>query len=372
MLSLKNEKQHLKGADLTRMDQPDTRPFKVERIASWFVILAILIFCLNYFSNFLQPIVIAVMIWYGVYELKRILAKLKIKGNALPNWLLTLFAFLIIFLISIGIFEILTSNLELIIKKSPEYAENFKNMISGLQTLDGFQDIQQRIVSRAKEFDVQPLLTGFLNSLTNIAGNTIVIIIYVAFLLVEEKYFSKKLHAVTANSEKQEKVDVVMDQVTQAIRKYISVKTQMSLLTGVLSYVLLLLFDVDFPVLWAFLIFLLNFIPYIGSFIATALPSVFAMFQFQSFAMLFWVFIVIQAVQLLVGNVLEPKIMGRTLNLSPLGVMLALTFWGVIWGILGMFLSVPITSVMLITFSRFESTRFIAVWLSETGELDNS
>ncbi|HRJ30322.1 MAG TPA: AI-2E family transporter [Cyclobacteriaceae bacterium] len=354
------------------MDQPDTRPFKVERIASWFVILAILIFCLNYFSNFLQPIVIAVMIWYGVYELKRILAKLKIKGKALPNWLLTLFAFLIIFLISIGIFEILTSNLELIIKKSPEYAENFKNMISGLQTLDGFQDIQQRIVSRAKEFDVQPLLTGFLNSLTNIAGNTIVIIIYVAFLLVEEKYFSKKLHAVTSNSEKQEKVDVVMDQVTQAIRKYISVKTQMSLLTGVLSYVLLLLFDVDFPVLWAFLIFLLNFIPYIGSFIATALPSVFAMFQFQSFAMLFWVFIVIQAVQLLVGNVLEPKIMGRTLNLSPLGVMLALTFWGVIWGILGMFLSVPITSVMLITFSRFESTRFIAVWLSETGELDNS
>ncbi|MBL7845654.1 MAG: AI-2E family transporter [Cyclobacteriaceae bacterium] len=354
------------------MDQPDTRPFKVERIASWFVILAILIFCLNYFSNFLQPIVIAVMIWYGVYELKRVLHKIKIKGNSLPNWLLTTFAFLIILLISFGVFEILTSNLELIIRKSPEYAENFKRMISGLHTVDGFQDIQERIISKAKEFDIQPILTAFLNSLTNIAGNTIVIIIYVAFLLVEEKFFAKKLQAVTASSTKQEKVNLVMDQITQAIRKYISVKTQMSLLTGVLSYVLLLLFGVDFPVLWAFLIFLLNFIPYIGSFIATSLPSIFAMFQFQSFAMLFWVFMVIQAVQLLVGNVLEPKIMGRTLNLSPLGVMLALTFWGVIWGVLGMFLSVPITSVMLITFSRFESTRFIAIWLSETGEIENS
>ncbi|MBX2946371.1 MAG: AI-2E family transporter [Cyclobacteriaceae bacterium] len=354
------------------MDQSGSRTFNVERTAAWFIILAIIIFCLNYFSNFLQPIVVAIMIWYGVYELKRLLDKIKIKGKPLPNWLLTTFAFLIILLISFGVFEILTSNLELVIRKSPEYAENFKNMISGLQTLEGFQDIQERIVSRAKEFDIQPILTALLNSLTSIAGNTVIIIIYVAFLLVEEKFFTKKLHAVTASSTKQEKVDLVISQITDAIRKYISVKTQMSLLTGVLSYILLWLFGVDFPVLWAFLIFLLNYIPYIGSFIATSLPAVFALFQFQSFAMLFWVFLAIQSVQLLVGNVLEPKVMGRTLNLSPLGVMLALTFWGVIWGVLGMFLSVPITSVMLITFSRFESTRFIAVWLSETGELGNT
>lgn len=354
------------------MEQSDTRPFKVERIASWFVILAILIYCLTYFSNFLQPIVIAVMIWYSVYELKRLLHKIKIKGNSLPNWLLTTFAFLIILLISVGIFEILTSNLELIIRKSPEYAENFKRMISGLHTLDGFQDIQERVISRVKAFDIQPILSAFLNSLTNIAGSTLIIIIYVAFLLVEEKFFSKKLQAVAANSVKLEKIDLVISQITQAIRKYISVKTQMSLLTGFLSYLLLLLFGVDFPLLWAFLIFLFNFIPYIGSFIATLLPSVFAMFQFQSFPIMIWVFIVIQSVQLVVGNVLEPKIMGRTLNLSPLGVILALTFWGVIWGILGMFLSVPITSVMLITFSRFKSTRFIAIWLSETGEIDHT
>jgi predicted PurR-regulated permease PerM len=130
------------------------------------------------------------------------------------------------------------------------------------------------------------------------------------------------------------------------------------------------MFKVDFPVLWAFIIFLLNYIPYIGSFFATLFPSVFAMFQYQSFFMLIWLFLAIQVVQVAVGNVLEPKIMGRSLNLSPLGVMLALTFWGIIWGVLGMFLSVPITSVMVITFSRIESTRFIAVWLSETGKVD--
>jgi AI-2 transport protein TqsA len=344
--------------------------FKVERIASWFIILAISIFCLSYFSNFLQPLVIAIMIWYSIYELKRFLRKIKIKGKTLPVWLLTFLAFVIIFLIVVGIYELITLNLELIIKKSPDYANNFRTWISSLQKHDDFNDIQDRIINRIQEFNVQPLLTGLLNSLTSIAGNTIVIIIYVSFLMVEEKFFYKKLHALSPDAERQEKIDTVLAEITDAIQKYISVKTQMSLLTGLLSYIILLLFRVDFPVLWAFLIFLLNYIPYIGSFVATLLPAAFALFQFQSFLMFFWVFLAIQVVQFSVGNVLEPKIMGRTLNLSPLGVMLALTFWGIIWGVLGMFLSVPITSVMLITFSRFESTRFIAIWLSETGDLN--
>jgi len=353
------------------MSQPESASeFRVERAASWFVILAITIFCLNYFSNFLQPIVIAVMIWYSVYELKRVLNKIKIKGKSLPVWILTILAFFIILLISVGIYEIITMNLELIIKRFPLYAANFKSMVLNLHTIEGFENIQERIINWVGEINVQPILSGFLNSLTNIAGNILIIIIYVAFMLVEEKYFQAKLKRLVGEDQERINIDIAINQVTRSIRKYISVKTQMSLLTGVVSYVLLLLLKVDFPVLWAFLIFLLNFIPYIGSFFATLFPALFAVFQFQSFLMFVWVFVIIEIVQLVVGNVLEPKIMGRTLNLSPLGVLLALTFWGAIWGVLGMFLSVPITSVMMLTLSRFERTRFVAIWLSETGELD--
>lgn len=312
------------------------------------------------------------MIWYSVFELKRFLGKIRIKGKSLPNWLLTILAFLIILLISVGVYEIITVNLEQIIKRFPLYVSNFKSMIGTFHTIEGFENMQERVLNKLSELDVQPLLTGLLNSLTNIAGNIVIIIIYVAFMLVEEKYFIKKLHLQIADTDQRNSIDTIIQQITQSIRKYISVKTQMSLLTGLLSYSVLLIFKVDFPVLWAFLIFLLNYIPYIGSFFATLFPSVFALLQFQSFLMLLWVFLVIQAVQLLVGNVLEPKVMGRTLNLSPLGVLLALTFWGAIWGVLGMFLSVPITSVMVITFSRFPSTRFIAIWLSETGEVENT
>jgi predicted PurR-regulated permease PerM len=353
------------------MDQPSTlRAFGIERAAAWLIILAIVVFCLVYFSNFLQPIVIAGMIWYAVFELKRLFGKISIKGKRFPSWLLTILAFLIIFLIAIGIYEIIVLNLQLIIDKSPVYVSNFKSMIANLKTLEGFEVIQERILEAVSSFNIQPLLTGLLNSLTNIAGNIFIIIIYVAFLLVEEKFFTKKLSLWVKDPAQLKKVTAIIDQVAQATRKYISIKTQMSVLTGLLSYVILLVFDVDFPVWWAFLIFLLNYIPYIGSFFATLLPAVFAMFQFQSFWIFLWLFLAIQAVQLLVGNVLEPKIMGRTLNLSPLGVLLALTFWGVIWGVLGMILSVPITSVMVITCARFEQTRFIAIWLSETGDVE--
>ncbi|GIV36928.1 MAG: AI-2E family transporter [Cyclobacteriaceae bacterium] len=342
---------------------------RVEKVAAWLIILSVVVFCLVYFSSFLQPVVIAVMVWYAVFELKRTLGKISFKNRTLPNWLRTSLAFLIILLVITGVYEIVVVNLELIIVRSNYYVSNFRNMLQSLQALEGFDVVKERLTQLAAEFNIQPVLTALLNSLTSLAGNIFIIIVYVAFLLVEEKFFNRKLALWIKEPERREKITRIIDEITAATRKYIVVKTQMSVLTGLLSYFVLLIFKVDFAAWWAFLIFLLNYIPYIGSFFATLLPAVFASFQFQSFWMLLWVFLAVQLIQFAVGNVLEPKIMGRTLNLSPLGVLLALTFWGIIWGILGMFLSVPITSIMVIVSSRFEATRFIAVWLSETGDI---
>src|SRR5690606_31093580 len=144
----------------------------------------------------------------------------------------------------------------------------------------------------------------------------------------------------------------------------------MSLLTGLVSYGILLAFGVDFPILWAFLIFLLNFIPYVGSVGATLLPAAFSVLQFQSFVVPLWILIIIASVQIVVGNIVEPRVMGRTLNLSPLGTLLALAFWGLLWGILGMIISVPVTSILVIIASHIPTMRFLAIWLSETGNLD--
>ena len=141
-------------------------------------------------------------------------------------------------------------------------------------------------------------------------------------------------------------------------------------MTGGLSYIALLIIGIDSPVFWAFLIFLLNFIPTIGSLIATMFPAVFCLLHYGEFGPGILVLIFVGAIQILVGNILEPKLMGSSMNISSLVTIIALSFWGAIWGVTGMILSVPITVIMIIIFSQFPSTRPIAVALSEKGEID--
>src|SRR5690606_31756902 len=113
----------------------------------------------------------------------------------------------------------------------------------------------------------------------------------------------KKLTIIANSSERASHFFAILSKVNVAVRNYVVVKSQMSILTGLVSYFILLLFEVDFPVLWAFLIFLLNFIPYIGSIVATFLPATFAVFQFHSFSIFFWIMLSVGFVQVLVGNV---------------------------------------------------------------------
>ncbi|MBT5527862.1 MAG: AI-2E family transporter, partial [Cytophagia bacterium] len=103
--------------------------------------------------------------------------------------------------------------------------------------------------------------------------------------------------------------------------------------------------------------------------IATLFPSIIALVQFSSFSHFFLVLALIGAVQIVVGNLLEPRIMGQTLNISPLVVIISLTFWGAIWGVLGMLLSVPIMVMLIIIFAQFENTKSIAVLLSAKGNV---
>ena len=127
---------------------------------------------------------------------------------------------------------------------------------------------------------------------------------------------------------------------------------------------------VDAAFFWAFLMFALNYIPTIGSLIATLFPAFFSLVQFGEIQPFIIILVGLGIAEWFVGNVLEPRLMGKSLNLSPLVTILALIVWGQIWGITGMLLSTPITVVMLIIFSQFESTRGIAVMLSESGDID--
>ncbi|HEY8510316.1 MAG TPA: AI-2E family transporter [Cyclobacteriaceae bacterium] len=343
---------------------------RIERTAAWLFITSLIVVCLIYFATFFQPLVLAGMVWYFIYAFRDYGRRVRIGKRRLPEWLLTTLAFVFIILIIYVVIEIVMRNLELIIVRFPEYLANYTVLLESLRTSERFVEIQDRLIDRLEDFDFRPLLTGLLNGLSSLAGNIVMIIIYAGFLIAEQRTFRKKLTIVAQGSDRAATFFNILSKVNDAVRAYVIIKSQMSLLTGLVSYFILLAFGVDFPVLWAFLIFLLNYIPYVGSVIASLLPSAFAVLQLQSFITPLWILLCLSAVQIVVGNIVEPRVMGRSLNLSPLGTLLALAFWGLIWGILGMIISVPVTSILVIIASHIPSMRFLAIWLSETGNLD--
>jgi predicted PurR-regulated permease PerM len=214
------------------------------------------------------------------------------------------------------------------------------------------------------------ILGSLVNNLSGTLGNVIMIALYAVFIFSEESVISDKIKKVFKNPEEYKRVSAILKKINDATSDYIRLKTQVSLLTGVIGYIFLLVMGVDAAFFWAFLIFALNYIPTIGSLTATLFPAIFSLVQFGELEPFLIILVGLGVIQWFIGNVLEPKIMGRTLNLSPLVTILALIIWGEIWGITGMLLSVPITVVMVIIFSQFESTKPLAILLSENGEID--
>jgi AI-2 transport protein TqsA len=157
------------------------------------------------------------------------------------------------------------------------------------------------------------------------------------------------------------RVQGALEAINGQVRKYLLIKTAMSVANGLIVWIVLALFGVDFAALFGFLAFVLNFIPSIGSLIATALRVGFAFFQFGTFWPPFWILVVTVGLDTILGNFIEPRVMGKGLGLSPLLIFFSLLFWGWLWGIPGMILSVPLTAVIKIVCQNVPALRPVAV-----------
>ena len=207
---------------------------------------------------------------------------------------------------------------------------------------------------------------GAVNELLNMMGNTFLIFLITLFILMEFGSFSVKAKAILSGSD--ESISY-FSTITQNIRHYLGIKTLICLLTGILIYIALLIIGVDYALLWALIAALMNYIPNIGSIIA-AIPAVlFALVQFGISGAL-WTLGSFMLVNNVLGNFVEPRIMGKGLGLSTLVVFLSLLFWGFVFGTVGMFLSVPLTMTIKIILEQNENTRWIAILLGTPAEAE--
>lgn len=343
---------------------------RLARAAYWAIILAILVAVLVAGKTLLVPFVVALVIGYLIKALNDWIGRFKAGSWTAPKWLRAGLSLVIIMGLLYGIVEILTYNIELMIAAWPQYQGNLKTFLEQMQDQLGRANLTVDLRDRFQDFDLRPVLTSVLSSTTTVIGNFFIIVIYVLFLLLENAVIDHKLKAIHRNDPSNYAILLrISTDINNSISNYLVLKTAVSFITGFLSYVILAIIGVDFPVFWAFLIFVLNFIPNIGSLIATVFPALISLVQFGSFGPFVLVLLGVGSVQVIVGNFVEPKIMGTSLNLSPLAVILALTFWGFIWGVVGMILAVPIMVILVIILSQFPSTRILAILLSEKGNI---
>jgi predicted PurR-regulated permease PerM len=153
----------------------------------------------------------------------------------------------------------------------------------------------------------------------------------------------------------------MLKNINSQIQRYLIAKGLISLATGLLFYIVLQAFNVEFALIWSLSAFLLNFIPNIGSVIATILPLPIVYIQFGHFSTVFWVALFLVVIQVIIGNFIDPRIVGKSLHLSPLVVLFSLMFWGWLWGFIGMFLAVPIAVIIKIIFENSRSLKFLSI-----------
>lgn len=318
----------------------------------------------------LLPFAIAVIVWYVIDALSASFERIKI-GSAYPFARFSLLSALtVIVLLGMGLVQMIGDTVVQVQNAAPGYQDNVAKILGKFSAMTGVE-IAPKISEFFSQINLGSIVGSIAAALMSLAGDVGMVAIYVAFLLIEQRYFEVKMGKLFPDEEKRSRVQNILNHIQSQIRQYLYLKTVLSILTGVLSYGVLIWIGVDYAEFWALLIFLLNYIPTIGSLVAIMLPTLLALVQFDTFTPFVVLIVSLGALQMLIGNVLEPRLMGSSLNLSPLVVILALSLWGQIWGVTGMFLSVPITVIAMIILANFEKTRPIAVLLSENGEVDD-
>jgi len=262
----------------------------------------------------------------------------------------------------------LASSIELFSKQLPNYQRNLNQQTSLLVhwlTSHGVEHVfEPEILSSLDASKIMKYVGKLITGLGTVFADMFLIQLTAVFILFESYALPKKIKAAFGDSN----LSHNSREIIQSINQYLAIKAVTSLVTGVLIALWLSVLGVDFPVLWGVIAFMLNFVPTIGSIIAAIPTMLLSLVQLGVDSSLL-VALGYLLVNLLIGNVWEPRIMGKGLGLSTLVVFLSLTFWGWVFGSVGMLLSVPFTMIAKIILEKNPATHWIAILLGSEDDL---
>ncbi len=313
-----------------------------------------------YFArSVILPLLLAVFLTAMIGPILRALQR------RLPLWLSLVVVLLGLAAIVVGGSALFAMSSMQIVRKGPEYADIFQRRLEELLASFGREDVkiswEQVGLGKGAGFALAFLGAG-LESVANAVGQAVIVLILTIFIAFEANQFEKKV-GIGFGSDTARKIVESFTAIAAEIQRYVMTKTFLSLLVGLCNYVVCVIVGIDFPIFWGVLAFLLNFIPNIGSTVAIVPPVLLAFVQFGTPTRPLATLGTLIVLQNLIGNVLEPKLLSRSMKLSALVVFLSMIFWGWLWGITGVVLSVPLTVAVKIVCGHVEALKPVAVLL---------
>ena len=329
------------------MERDYTKPIFFVLLFFAFILIG---FLCKVLSSVLIPVAIAIFMALSFYPVVR-----NMETKAKIKWVFGSLLVVILVLVTIvSVSGILVKGVSTIASEYSKYETRFMSIYklvaqqfnltideekSFLNNLWGILEVRQYI---------QDIALGLSSSVISIGKSLVLIVIMFAFLLIEIKGFKNRITN-AVNAENKQTVLNISQQIGQDVVHFLSIKFFISLATGLLVFFAALIIGLDFPIVWAFLAFVMNFIPTFGSIISTLLTTLFAMLQFYPhYGKVIFIFVFMAGLNFLLGNILEPRIEGERLGLSPFAILVSLALWGYIWGFLGMILAVPMTVIVKI------------------------
>jgi AI-2 transport protein TqsA len=328
-------------------------------IANWLLSAAIVIGLLVAGRSLLVPFLFSILLWTVFNALTT-----RLKGLKFPGWL-AWFSSLV--LIAAGLYlivRILSNEAVAVASLGPAYIARLEALSTKWFTLLRLGPALS-LTDLLGRYDIAGLLERTAGSVGGIFFQLILVVTFVGFLLSEQRYLPAKLARLTVDGPRRERDKEVIRTVARQVQTYLGVCTLVSAAMAGASYAVLRLLGVDFAGFWALVMFLLTYIPFIGT-LGVLLPSLMALLQFGSLTAFLFVAVSLGAAHFILTNFVQTVLLRRSLNLSPLALILSLTFWGLIWGVAGLFLAVPITAAIAIVCEHIDGLKWVSVALAGT------
>jgi predicted PurR-regulated permease PerM len=348
-------------------------PISTDRLTRTFFVVGLILVAvifLDYGSGIFIPLAVALLVWFLINAVAASYQRVSLGGFRLPRAMAIALSLATILIGGFLMVNVVVTNVGAMSADGITFQDSLNPLIDQFAELFNISD-KDVLNDIFDKIGFESLLSQIVSSMASFASQLGVVVIYVLFLMVEQQFFDAKLRALVRDEARRTWINGMLQRVAKDVQSYIWIMTLVSAMTAGLSYFVMVWVGLDYAPFWAFLIFVLNFIPTIGSIVSTIFPCAFALIQFQRFGPAIVLLVVIGVIQFMIGNILQPRLAGQMLNMSGFIVILALFAWGAIWGIAGMFLAVPITAILMIVMSNFQSTRPVAILMSQAGSLDD-